>query len=201
MTTHATLKSDIAEYMARDDLSAVIPTFVRLGEARIRDAVRCREMETSTDLNITTQTTALPTGFLAARRIIIDSTQYRQLSYVTPEEGWRDYRLVTSGNPLFYTIEGSNLVVFPPPADTVTGKLLYFKAFDALSGEDDTNWLLTNHYDVYLYACLTEAKAYIEDDDQAAKYLTQFEKACDRVNATANQGRQGNVMRRRSYVP
>lgn len=44
MTTYATLKSDIAGWLLRDDLTAAIPSFIRLAEAAIRRDVRIRQM-------------------------------------------------------------------------------------------------------------------------------------------------------------
>lgn len=201
MTDFATLKTDIADYMARSDLTSVIPTFVRLCESRIRDVVRVRDMETTSDLTISSQSTALPSGFLALRRLIIDSTTYRKMEYVSPDEAWRDLGTITSGNPEKYTIEGGNLIVFPPPGSSVTGKITYYKAYDALTNDADTNWVLTNAYDVYLYGSLAEAKAYIEDDEQADKWLGQFNDAVARINETGRKGRQGAILRRGGNAP
>lgn len=201
MTTYATLKSDVADYMARDDLTAVIPTLVRLAESRIRDMVRVNDMETTTDLTISGRTTALPTGLLGIKRLIIDSTTYRQLEFVPADEGWRDLAYITDGEPQKYTIEGSNLIVFPAPATSVTGKLTYLGAYDALVNDADTNWLLANAYDVYLYGTLAEAKGYIEDDEQAAKWLDLFNQSCARANRTANNARRGAILVRGGNAP
>ena len=201
MTDYATLKTDVADYLARDDLATVIPTFVRLAESRIRDKVRVLDMETTADLTITTQTTALPSGFLEHRRLIIDSSTYRRMEYLPPDQAWRNVNYVDAGNPEFFTIEGTDLIVFPSPSESFTGKLLYLGAYDALSADADTNWLLTNAYDIYLYATVAEAKSYIEDDEQAAKYLGQFNEACDRVNHTAQVGRRGTILKKVNNAP
>jgi hypothetical protein len=201
MTDFAILKADVADYMARDDLTSAIPTFVRLAESRIRDKVRVRDMETTADLAISSQSTALPAGFLGLRRLIMDSTTYRAMEYIPPDSAWRNRNLMTGGNPEKYTIEGNNLVVFPGPGSAIDAKITYFKAYDALSEDADTNWLLTNAYDVYLYSTMAEAKSYIEDDEQAAKYLNQFNAACDRVNDTARRSRQGAILSRANNAP
>ena len=71
MTTYATLKSDITEYMARSDITdALKATFVRIAESEIRRSVRIGAMEvTDTSFAVSSQSTALPTGFIAMRSL------------------------------------------------------------------------------------------------------------------------------------
>ena len=198
MTTYAELKSDVDFYIARNDLQTTAPTLVRLAESRIREMVRCRDMETPLDLTINAQETPLPDDFLALVRIVHDTSLLRELTYVTPNEGWRE--AYNGGHPQKYTIEGNNLVFFPAPSD-MDIKLLYFKAYAPLVQNNDTNWLLQNHYGIYLYSALTEAKALIEDDEQAAKWLTQFERCIERLNQAENRGRVGRTLKRGTDVP
>lgn len=195
MTDFATLKSDVALYMSRNDLDTTIPTFVRLCESRLRDRIRIPEMEVSEDLTLTAQTVALPTGLIALKRIYSDSTTNRPLEYQPPEICWSDASYTTPGAPVAYTIEGSTLSVFPYTAGHVA-KINYIKAFDALVDDADTNWLLTNAYDVYLYGVLMEAKAFIEDDTQTQKWTAAFDTAVKGLNEAGKRQRRGPVLRR-----
>lgn len=200
MTNLATLKADVAQYLARDDLAADMPTFVRLAESRIRRDVRVRDMEAANDaFTVDSQTKALPTGFIAMRRIIIDSTTARTLTYLPPERFWDARVSHESGTPEVFTIEGGNIHFAPVPGSAVTAKMTYFKSYDALVNENDTNWLIANAYDIYLYAVLAEAKAFIEDDEQAAKWQNQYETAVARENKAANQGRRATPLQRFGY--
>ena len=201
MTTLSILKSDVDKYLARSDISEDVATFVRLAESRIRNKVRVRQMETTEDLAITSQSTALPSGFIELVRFNIDATSNRRMEYVPPDQGWRNENNVTNGAPNTYTIEGENLIVFPAPGAAIAGKINYIKAFDPLVNDDDTNWLLINAYDVYLYGCLAETKAFIEDDDQAMKWLSAFDDACEKVNRTSMVGRRGRILTRKTYAP
>lgn len=202
MSTFAQLKTDVASYLARSDLTATIPTFVQLCESRIRDQVRVAQMETTDDaFALTAQTVAVPTGFIGVRRIIIDSTSGRALNYLPPERFWGATISTETSTPEAYTIEGTNFVFAPAPSTSINAKLLYIKAFDALSADSDTNWLLANHYDVYLYGTLAEAKGFIEDDEQGNKWLGLFNDAVSRVNGTANRGRRGAVLKRFGNTP
>lgn len=200
MTTHATLKTDIALYMARDDLEVYIPTFIRLAESRIAKDVRVRAMETSTDLTLSSQSVSIPSGFLAARRLYFDSTTQRGLTYVTPDAFYKSSLYTAAGNPSTFTIEGDNFVFAPAPSGSPVAKLLYFKKFDALAAEADTNWLLENAYDVYLYACLAETKAFIEDDEQAAKWASVYKDSVANLNKVERRSRRMGPLRRQGGV-
>ena len=185
MTTFATLKSDIASYMARSDLTTPIPTFVRLAESRIRKDIRCVDMQTSSTLTVTSGTASLPSNFNEAINLAPIVANARGLIYQPPAVFYTMAYDDSAGNANFYTIEGTTVYFAPPPADNSTVKLTYWKAYTALSGDTDTNWLLTNHYDVYLYACLAEAKAFIEDDEGAVKWMNAYNMAKEKVNKVA----------------
>lgn len=204
MTMYAVLKSDIADFLAREDdpeLKVMIPTFIRLCEAKIRRDVRVRAMETSTDLTIDSRTEAVPTGFLETRRLVLDVTGSRALDYLTPERLYASNIFEEQGAPSVYTIEGDNFVFAPEPSSSFTGKLLYFKAFDALSAEIDTNWLLTNAYDVYLYGALVSASEYVKEDP--SRWENRYMQAVDRVNyrdQMSKLGASGNRAARTNAV-
>lgn len=181
MTTFATLKTDITELLVRSDFSASdLARFVRLGEARIRRRIRCRAQETTTALAVSTLETALPADFLEARAVTLDSTNGRALKPLTPDQLRSSVYVGEAGEPRFYAIEGSNLLVAPIQSCTVN--VSYYGAFDALSADSDTNWLLTNAYDVYLYACARGAAEFIEDDNLEDRFEAKFEKAAAEVN-------------------
>lgn len=200
MTTHATLKADIATYLARDDLSSIIPTLITLCESDIQADVRCRAMETAADLTLTGQSVSVPSGFLGVRSLYYDDATYRPLTFVPSDEFWESQYSALAGIPAWYTIQGDTIYI-GPYVTSGTAKLNYSKAFDALSADADTNWLLTNHYGVYLYGALQHAKAYIEDDEQAAKWGQFYGQAVARVNQEAKRSRYSQSLTRRSSCP
>lgn len=176
MTTYATLKSDIATLLVRSDLTdAELAAFVRLGEARIRRKVRVRAQETATTLSVTDIDAALPSDFLEARAVTLDSSNGRSLRPLTPDQLRGSSYVDEAGEPRFYAIEGSNLLVAPIQACTIN--LTYYAAFAALSDPADTNWLLTNAYDVYLYSSARAAAEFLEDDLREDRFETKFQTA------------------------
>lgn len=181
MTTYATLKSDVASYLHRSDLTSTIPTFVRLAESRIRHDVRVPAMQTTVDLTISAQSVSLPANFLDPIRVYLDVAYQREIAYRPPSVFWRSNESERGGNPTIYTIEGQSIKFAPVPTDSPVAKMLYWASFDTLSADDDTNWLLTYHYPVYLYATLAEASAFLEDDQQAGKWGSSYAQAAAAV--------------------
>ena len=82
LDTYANLKTEIASFLNRDDLTAQIDTFIDLAETRHARDLRIREMET-VDTSITTvagtQSYDLPTGYLELRYAMLQTSPYTML--------------------------------------------------------------------------------------------------------------------------
>lgn len=185
MTTYATLKTDIATFLHKSNLTDTIPTFVRLAESRIRTDVRVPAMQSMTDLTISSGTVSLPANFLDPIRLYLDVPYQREILYRAPNVFYTSTEIERGGNPTIYTIEGQSLKFAPIPSDSPTAKFLYWAAWDVLSADADTNWLMTNHYPVYLYAALAEGSSYLEDDQQAQKWGNLYSTSVAAVNRRA----------------
>jgi len=200
ITTYAELKTAIENYYARSDstFTARIDEFIDLAEDRIHygddgplpsEPLRLVGMETTGDLTVSSQTVAQPTGFLAARRLYLNTDPKVDLEYMAPDRFWSASANTsgTSGEPKIFTIEGTNFVFGPSPDTSYTGKLAYWKKLDALSDSATTNWLITNSPGTYLYACLLEAAIWDKSFEDAAKYMAAY---AGRVNALMGQDRK-----------
>lgn len=184
LSTFSDLKAAVATWLNRSNLTTQIPYCVQLCETRIAygsrepqfevEPLRIRAMETSADITVNAQTVALPTGYFQARRFYIDGDPVQELSYIVPDVFWRNWISSTSDKPQQFTIEGENFVFGPTPDTTYTGKFLYYQKFTALSADSDTNWLLTNAFNVYLFGTLTEAYILARQMDQALAMNARF---------------------------
>ena len=192
ISTYAELQTAVANWLARDDLTARVPEFISLAEDRIAHDLRIRAMETSADITISAQTAALPTGFLQQRRLYLNADNARNLQYLTPDNFWTKWASVSSGEPEVFTIEGENFVFGPAPDSTYTGKCLYYKRFDALSDDADTNWILTNARGLYLYGALLEAAPFIRNDPRIALWSGMWDNELDRVQKADDRDRHPN---------
>ena len=79
LTTYALLKTTIANYLNRTDLTSYLGDFITLTESRLNRELRVREMvntDTSTTTVSGTQSYSLPSGFLKATAVIYLSQKY-----------------------------------------------------------------------------------------------------------------------------
>lgn len=191
INTYATLQTAVANWLQRSDLTTRIPEFIALAEDRMAHDLRIREMETTSDVTITasTQTTALPTGFLGQKRMYLDVSGAPRLDYYHPELFWKTNVSQDTGRPLIFTIEAGNFVWSPTPDTGYTAKLLAWIKPTAFSADADTNDILTNHTGLYLFATLLEAAIYLEDDQAAMKYGLRYAEERDRVHASDKRDR------------
>lgn len=194
MTTHAVLKADVAGFLVKTNLTSDMATFVRMGEAKIARRVRVRAQETTSTLTVTSSTTALPTDYLSMRSVTVDVANKRTLEQMTPETIREAAVWDRGGDALAYSIEGTNIIVAPAQTNTDLN-IVYFARFDALSADDDTNWLLTNAYDVYLYAVCEAAAIWLHDEVKEAKYSALFDRAVSELEDAEKKARVGGSAR------
>lgn len=172
LASYSDLLASVASWMNRTDLTAVIPDFVTIAESRIARDLRLRKQLVSSTMttSTTTRAVALPSGWLEFTSVNIDGDPSTVCQVVTtehldakyPEEGF-------SGRPFVYAIEGDYALFGPTPDDTYTVNVDYYARFGALA-TDGTNWLLTNHPNVYLSACLAQGCLFTMNQEGAAQW-------------------------------
>ena len=180
--TYAQLQTEIANWLDRTDLTATIPTFIELAEANFNRVIRQPDMITKDDsFSISGRYTTLPTDTLEIVRIVLDLTPVVVLEYMTPEElSERRGSLTGGGKPYYFTTVGGStnqLEVLRSPDSTYTASIIYYTRIAALSDAATTNWLLTNHPDIYLFGTLVEAEPYLKNDERMPMWTSRLDKA------------------------
>lgn len=167
ITNFSELQSALSTWSHRADVSAVVSDFITMAEARFNRELRVPQMEASTAISVA-DPVPLPSDFLEARRVYIDTTPYRVLDFLSPDYYYKKNNTSTSGIPSWFTIEGSNMKIGPTPDSSYTVNLTYYQKIPDLA-TNSTNWLLTAHPDLYLHASLKELYIYTKDVDSAIK--------------------------------
>jgi len=193
LDTYANLKTEIANYLNRTDLTSYLDTFIDLAEARHARDLRVREME-SVDTSITTvagtQSYDLPTGYLEMRYVTWQSNPYTFLAYMTPPDFFRVYNAGEgSGSPSYYTIVGSKIYLGKQPDAANVLELGFFKRPTALSSSNTTNDILTYFPDLYLYASLAESEPFLMNDERLPVWAGLYKEGVNSANNSASQGR------------
>ena len=192
ISTYAELKTAVANWLQRDDLTSRIPEFIAMAEDRIRldTRIRVRAMETTdATFNIDARTETLPTRFLGVRRFYLNTSPVRLLEYMGPADFWSRWAGSTTGEPVAYTIEGENFVFGPAPSGTYTGTILYYQSFAALSADGDTNWILTNARGLLLYGALAESAPFLGDDPRLMTWAALYDDTADKIEKSNKRDR------------
>ena len=203
--TYAELKTAVANWLDRDDLTDRIPEFIALAEARMNRVLRLRMMESKyTASTIAAQRNYnLPGGYVQMRNFQINTSPITPLSYVSPEIYDRLWGGSTGGTPQFYTIIANELQLGPIPGSVMTLEMLFYKKIAALSGTNTTEQMLTNNPDIYLYGALLEAEPFIMNDERVQLWGMAFKQAIDDIqnqdNKDRHSGSQLRVMNTGGY--
>jgi len=205
ITTYAELKTAIADFLNRDDLTSAIPNFIALAEADFNRKIRHWRMEGRSSATIDTQYSGIPADWLETIRFNISTdsgTQRLELISHAEMAERRHQKDDTAGTPQFYAMSGGQFEVAPTPDESYTADLLYYQTIDALSDSNTSNWILTYHPDAYLYTALVHSAPYLNEDQRATTWAALSQSAVDGINQSDNEARfsgTGLRMKIRSY--
>jgi len=164
--TYSELQAAILNWCHRSDLTSIIPTWIRFATAGFNRVLRTPEMEARDTSTLTDEYTALPADFLEV--IAVADSAGRQLRHLDRQQFGS---LVASGrepNVPIFTIEDYQLRLWPAPtaSASLTVTLLYYEQISTLVNANDTNWLLTDHPDLYLYGALMHGRVWMQGDER-----------------------------------
>ena len=206
ISNYTELKTAVANWLDRDDLTDRIPEFIALAEARFNRVLRLRSMETKqTASTVAAQRNyALPTNYIQMRNFQLNTSPLTTLSYVTPEIYDRLWGGSTSGTPKFYTILADEVSLGPIPGSVMTVEMLFYKKFESLSSSVATNWLITNAPDIYLYGSMLEAEPFIMNDERVPLWAQALQQGVSDLQEQDNKDRHSGsalrVMNTSGYV-
>lgn len=192
ITSYSELQTAVANWLNRDDLTAVIPDFISLTEADMDRKVRHWRMEERSTANIDARYTQLPSGFLEAVRFHLDVDE-RPIELLTPLalQTRRTNNSDTQGKPSYYAIIAGQIEVWPSPDASYTGELYYYTRTAPLTVSNTTNWILTYFPDAYLYGALMHSAPYLVDDARAQTWAALYQQAIDGINANNEKAKFG----------
>jgi len=205
LSTFTELKDAVADWLDRSDLTARIPDFITLAEARVNRDLRIRAMEVRSTMTTTAgkQYFNLPTNYIQMRNIQLNTNPTTPLEYITPEMLDRLYGSSTTGKPRAYSLIGDEIQLAPIPDTAYTLEMAFYEKFTALgdgtSGTVTSNWLTLNAPDVLLYGSLMEAEPFIKNDERIPVWLQAYRDGIDKLQkADANDRHSGSSMRVRN---
>ena len=171
--TYTTLLAQVAAWLNRTDLTAVIPDFVTLTEERINRTLRVRQMETAlASTPIVSNVITPPAGTIDVKTLRVnDNNDLTVQSYEAA------LRMQSDAPATLWAWKGTDLY-FNGSGD-VSGVL--YTQIPALETAS-TNWLSDLAPSAYLFGCLTEAALYTGGD--AATWEGRFQAVLNDLQST-----------------
>ncbi|HET7111731.1 MAG TPA: hypothetical protein VFI41_12740 [Gemmatimonadales bacterium] len=193
--TYAHLQTEITDLLDRGDLASKVPSWIDLVEAEIQRILQGRDMRTTVALTFDTSgAVALPADYRSPVSLTLETDAFKGPIEITTYERLQTKRgQLVNGQPLYAAVNGSNLLVAPlPDSDTAyTGVLVYDATVAPLSDTNTTNWVLTNHPDIYFYGAALHSAPYLRDDDRIPTWEKFYTKAVDQVRVARDRAEFG----------
>lgn len=196
MTTYAQLQADVIAYSGRDDVSAVVPMFIRLCEAEVYRKVRIMEMEA--DITFTCSSPDyeddLPADFLGFKRLRVADSANPKCQYVGPdvfaslaEMSPGNFAALIGDAQLIYTVESFKLKVNQPRGSTepIVIEAVYFQRPMPLAEEDPGNTLnpiIRQHFDVFMFAALAQLWIWADEIEQEQRFTARMDRAIGQID-------------------
>lgn len=177
ITNYAELKTEVATYLSRGDLTANIPGFIRMAELRIRRKLRVRDMEARLTLSTVASQRyyPLPDRYKAMRHFQINTSPITDLEYLTPQLMFQKWAGSNTGKPVVYTITGDEIALGPVPDGVYEMEMFSHRHYAFLTDANPSNWLITDAVDILLHGSLMEANLFIKDNEEAVKWELKFD--------------------------
>jgi len=169
------LRQMVAQWLNRTDLTSRIPDFVRLAEEEHRRDVRVQAMEQVVVGALQGGVLNCPPDFLEARLLTVEGKPYtysRLQSFRSLEQCGIVRRVFTHVGQSIEVLGG----------DDGQYVLDYWASFAPLVDDTDTNWLLQNAYDLYLWKACEKGCVWLRDADGALAYRQLYDDALSKLN-------------------
>ncbi|MDD9727220.1 hypothetical protein PVV74_17300 [Roseovarius sp. SK2] len=198
ITTYAELKTAIANWLDRDDLSDSAGDFITLGERKLEREVKHWKGEKRATATFDGRFTAVPADLLEVLRLQVDIDE-RPLQLVNAQEmhQMRARTSNTAGRPKYFALVDSSFEVYPTPDEDYTGTLYYRATLPSLSDSNTSNWLLEIAPDAYLYASLLESAPFLRDDERLQTWTALYGAAVNQINKVSERATHGGSLRMR----
>ena len=178
-----TLKSRIQALIGR----APADVCYELVTSDINAELRLYHMEATTTLTESAEI-ALPSGFLGVSVVYRDVSPRQYLKATSSESIQKLYQ--PSGTPVHYAIVDGAMIL-DRPGNSQNIVLRYYAKLSDLALASDTNEILTNHPNIYVYGALAHHAALIRDEAAISMWAAAYRDAKKAALAADRKYRAG----------
>jgi hypothetical protein len=189
ISNYSELKTAITEWMDREDLSGNAADFITLAEARLNRRLKGFDVDTTLSGTDTSKSIDISALNLAEPIALYCTTHGDEYEILLKAPGTIEYN-DTAGSPEFYVIDGDTIEFNRPQSGAQTYRFVYQERY-ALSDAAPTNWLLTNHPDVYLAASIVWGNVYIANIQSAVIFKQTLDEFIKETRNYLSQKKRG----------
>lgn len=163
IASYSDLQASMKRWLKRADLGDLFPDFIMLAEAHFDRVIYTRNARTTFQITPSTPKVNLPADW---RRIV---RAYYAGAVLAPFPADFDSAYAGGAEQAIgfgYQIQGNAMTLSVPQLGQVL-RLDYYTVIEALSDTNQSNWLLEDAPDAYLFGALHEAAVYTRDDARA----------------------------------
>lgn len=208
--SYSGLKSAVEDWLLRDDLGDTVEDFIHNAEQALNRDRRVRRIIRQT-FSVDSESESLPSGFVELEALYHDGpTYHNRIEIVSPDmlsevkrrrDGGHDD---TDGVPTHASIIGGDTLRFAPtPDDEYDLQLVWWEGVPHLSDSKQTNWLIDDHSDIYLYASLVESAPYLHDEERLPMWRSELDKRIQDMHVdNERQQYSGSLVKQvRNHIP
>jgi hypothetical protein len=184
LTNYTTFVSTVENYLARTDLTNVIPDFIQLAQTRMSRDLRTEKMLKVATTTMVDNTVSIPADMLEVREIHLQGNPPVILEYQSPDLFFKNFQTTLSGRPFYFTMLGSEFQFAPQPNGNQTVQILYYAQPTFISTTTASNLFLANYPDALLYATLAEAEPYLMNDGRIQTWSSLYDRAIANIKTS-----------------
>jgi len=170
LATYSDLLASIADWLKRDELTAVIPDFVTLAESKIYRLLRIREMEEALSSTIASGTIPVPSDYTDLGYAYLNTSPICILERKPASWIYEQYPVrSSSGRPGFIAREANTFIFGPYPDSNYVVKGIYYKRLAPIA--TTLNTIFTQNPGLWLYGSLLQAEGYTRNDPAVESML------------------------------
>ena len=193
INTFTTLKTAIADFLNRDDLTSAIENFIVLAESQMNRDLRHWKMEkrSSGQQSAGDEYSQVPADWMETIRFHVTDNGTSSLDLMSRKamEDKRAGAEDATGTPRYYTHADGQFQLYPTPSADTNTELLYYSKLESLSSSNSSNWLLLEAPDAYLYGALLHSAPYLGEDERIAVWAQMYSAAVSQLNTTSEDAR------------
>lgn len=194
--SYAQLKTQVASFLKRDDLTSDIPSLITMGENELNRRLEIIPMESVTSFALaqaddTVAFTDIGVGVISVLKLwkTVNGT-VDEIFYRTPEQFLAVQQPSTiTGQPYYWTVQGGTIVQFQQAADQAYTVYARVRSKFDIATDAATNYLALNHEDIYVYASLAAAAPFIKDDKRIPQWRGLLDVMIEQLNDADQRAR------------